>query len=64
MANSTTGGVSNNNVWYVDSGTSNHMISHEEWFRDTKDLKTRGFVETGDDTTHPITQISKVPLSM
>ncbi len=40
------------------------MTSHGEWFKDTKDLKTLGFVETGDDTTHPITQISKVPLSM
>ncbi len=43
---------------------SNHMINHEEWFKDTKDLKTLGFVETDDDTTHPITQIGKVPLSM
>jgi hypothetical protein len=40
------------------------MISHGEWFRDNKDLKTLGFVETNDDTTYPITQISKVPLSM
>jgi hypothetical protein len=48
----------------VDSGASNHMVSHGEWFRDTRDLKTPGFVETGDDTTHPITQIGKVPLSM
>jgi hypothetical protein len=40
------------------------MINHEEWFKDTKDLKTLGFVETDDDTTHPITQIGKVPLSM
>jgi len=64
MANSMIGGVSNNNVWYVDSKALNHMISHGEWFRDTKDLKTLGFVETGDDTTHPITQNSKVPLSM
>jgi len=31
---------------------------------ETQDLKTPGFVETGDDTTHPITQIDKVPLSM
>jgi len=29
-----------------------------------KDLKTPSFVETSDDTTHPITQIGKVPLSM
>jgi hypothetical protein len=64
MANSMIRGVSDNNVWYVDSGASNHMTSHEEWFRDTKDLKTLGFVETGDDTTHPITQIGKVSLSM
>jgi hypothetical protein len=40
------------------------MTSHEEWFRDTKDLKTLGFLEIVDDTAHPITQIGKVPLSM
>jgi hypothetical protein len=40
------------------------MTNNGEWFRDTKDLKTLGFVETSDDTTHPITQINKVPLSM
>jgi hypothetical protein len=40
------------------------MISHGYWFKNTRDLKTLGFVETGDDTTHPITQIGKVPLSM
>jgi hypothetical protein len=28
MANSMIGGVSDNNVWYVDSRASNHMISH------------------------------------
>jgi hypothetical protein len=64
MANSMRGGVSDNNVWYVDSGASNHMTSHGEWFNDTRYLKTLGFVETSDDTTHPITQISKMPLSM
>jgi hypothetical protein len=48
----------------VDFEASNHMTSHGECFRDTKDLKTPGFVEIGDDTTHPITQIGKVPLSM
>jgi hypothetical protein len=64
MANSMIGGVLDNNVWYVDSRASNHMTSHGEWFRDTRDLKTLGFMETSDDTTHPITQIGKVPLSM
>ncbi len=61
MENSMIGGISNNNVWYVDSGTSNHMISHGEWFKNTRDLKTSKFVETGDNITHPITQIDKVP---
>ncbi len=28
MANSMVGGVSNNNVWFVDSKVSNHMTSH------------------------------------
>jgi hypothetical protein len=31
MAISMIGGVSDNNVWYVDSGASNHMTSHEGW---------------------------------
>jgi hypothetical protein len=48
----------------VDSRALNHMTNHGEWFRDIRDLKTLWFVETSDDTTHPITQISKVPLSM
>jgi hypothetical protein len=55
MANSMIRGVLDNNVWYVDSGASNHMTNHGKWFRDTKDLKTLGFVETRDDTTYPIT---------
>jgi hypothetical protein len=48
----------------VDFGASKHMISHGEWFRNTRDLKTLKFVEIGDETTHPITQIGKLPLSM
>ncbi len=48
----------------MDFGASNHITSHGEWFRNIKNLKTLGFVKTNDDTTHPITQISKVPLSM
>ncbi len=45
MANSMIGGVSDNNVWYVDSKASNHMTNHGKWFRDAKDLKTPGFVK-------------------
>jgi hypothetical protein len=40
MANSMIGGVSNNNVWYVDSRTSNHVTSYAKWFRD------KGFEDT------------------
>jgi hypothetical protein len=40
------------------------MISHGEWFKNTRDLKTLRFVKIDDDITHPITQINKVPLSM
>jgi hypothetical protein len=52
MVNSMIGGVSDKCVSYVDSGASNHMTSHGEWFRDTWDLKTLSFVEISDDTTH------------
>ncbi len=64
MANLMIGDVSDNNVCYVDFGASNHMTNHGKWFKDTRDLKTPRLVEIGDDTTHPITQIGKVPLSM
>ncbi len=46
------------------SGTSNHMTSHGEWFKDTRDLKTLRFVKISDEIAHPITQIGKVPFSM
>ena len=52
------------NVWFVDGGASNHMMSHGEWFSDVKNLEKPSYVETSDDTAHPITQASKVPLAM
>ena len=52
------------NVWYVDSGASNHMTSHGEWFKDLQTLENPGFVETGDDTAHPIAHTGNVPLSL
>jgi hypothetical protein len=51
-------------VWYVDSGASNHMTYHGEWFRDVKNLEKPGYVEIGDDTAHPIAHIGNVPLAM
>ena len=48
-------------AWFVDSGTSHHMTSHQEWFRDLRTLDRPGYIETGDDTPHPIRQIDDVP---
>ena len=49
-------------VWYVDSGASNHMTSHGEWFKEMKDPEKPSFVEIGDDTAHPIPHVGDVPL--
>ena len=56
--------ISGDNVWYFDSGTSNHMTCHGEWFKELQTLGNRGYVETGDDTAHPIAHTGDVPLSM
>jgi hypothetical protein len=48
----------------VDFRALNHITSHGQWFKNTRDLKTLRFVEISDDITHLITQIGKVPLSM
>ena len=50
-------------VWYVDSGASNHMTSHEEWFLYLEKPEQSGVVEKGDDTPHPIEHVGEVPLS-
>ena len=64
MTNSMTSAEESNDVWYVDSGASNHMTGHAEWMQDARKMEKPGFVETGDDTAHPIVQIGKIPLSM
>ena len=51
-------------VWYANLGASNHMTSHGEWFNEMKQLDGPGYVETGDDSTHPIAHVGKVPLKM
>ena len=40
------------------------MTGHGEWFRNVKNLEKPGYVETEDDTTHPIAHITNVPLAM
>ena len=52
-----------NEVWYVDSGVSNHMTSHEEWFSYLDKPKQRGVAKTGQDTPHLIEHVGEVPLS-
>ena len=64
MNTMTADGSSKNDVWYVDSGASNHMTSHGEWFREMRSPECPGYVETGDDTAHPITHVGNVPLTM
>ena len=50
-------------VWYVNSGTSNHMTCHKEWFSYLEKPMQLGVVATGDDTPHPIANVGEVPLS-
>ena len=66
MINSMSASVSTGaeNVWYVDSGASNHMTGHGEWFKDMQNLERPGYVETGDDTAHPFKHTGNVPLTM
>ena len=37
------------------------MTLHQEWFRDLRTLDRSGYIETGDDTPHPIRYIGDVP---
>ena len=66
MSNTMSANVSEcgSNVWYVDSGASNHMTSHGEWFKDMQTLQSPGYVETGDDIAHPIAHTGNVPLTL
>lgn len=50
-------------VWYVDLGASNHMTSQGEWFRDMHKPEVSSFVQTRDDTTHPIARVGDVLLN-
>ena len=50
-------------VWYVDSGASNHMTSHKDWFSYLEKPMQPGVVATGDDTPHPIANVEEVTLS-
>ena len=49
-------------VWYIDSGASNHMTSHEVWFLYLKKSEQLGVLETGDDTPHTNEHVGEVLL--
>ena len=51
-----------NEVWYVDSGASNNMTSHEEWFSYLEKPEQPRVVEIGD-TPHTIEHVRDVRLS-
>ena len=59
-ASTSTNASTSEDVWFVDSGASNHMTSHQEWFRDLREPDRPIYVETGDDTTHPIRHVGNV----
>ncbi|MCO5570801.1 hypothetical protein L7F22_024529 [Adiantum nelumboides] len=48
----------------AEDSASNHMTNHGEWFKELQALQNPGYVETGDDTTHPIAHTGNVPLSL
>ena len=50
-------------VWYVDSGASNHMTCQKEWFSYLEKPMQPGALATEDDTPHPIVNVGEVPLS-
>ena len=48
-------------VWFINSGASNHMTSHHEWLQDLRESDRLGYVETVDDTTHRNRHVGNVP---
>ena len=48
-------------TWFVDSGSSNHMTFHEDWFQELWKPERPGYLKIGDDTIHPIQHVGNVP---
>ena len=44
-------------MWYVDSGASNHMTGHANWFESSREPEIPGYVQIGDNTTHQIEHV-------
>ena len=52
-----------NEVWYVDSGVSNHMTSHAEWFAYLEKPEQLGVVKNRRPHLHTIEHTKEVPLN-
>ena len=52
-----------NMVWYVESGASNHMTSHEVWLSHLEKPEQPRVIETGEDTPYTIEHAGDVPLN-
>ena len=61
MASDSASASNSKHTWFVDSETSHHMTSHQEWFRDLRTPDQPIYIETRDDTLHPIRHIGDVP---
>ena len=46
----------------LDSGASNHMTEHSNWFENLKEPEVPGYVQIGDNTTHTIEHVGHIPL--
>ncbi|KAH7284468.1 hypothetical protein KP509_34G055300 [Ceratopteris richardii] len=54
--------LGNNMNWYIDSGCKNHMTSIRDWFDSKEALKTKDYMEIGDDTLDMINDVGNVSL--
>ncbi|MCO5603674.1 hypothetical protein L7F22_057825 [Adiantum nelumboides] len=50
--------------WYVDSGASNHMTYHHDWFTSVQPFEGEGSVLTGDDSHHAIQGKGTITIQM
>ena len=60
MMSATTHDANIGDVRYVDSGASNHMTHHKNWFNELHAPKKLGYVETCDNTLQPIEHVGNV----
>ncbi|MCO5603555.1 hypothetical protein L7F22_057706 [Adiantum nelumboides] len=50
--------------WYVDSGASNHMTHHHDWFTSVQPFEGKGSILTGDDSHHAIQGKGTITIQM